>query len=87
MPHVRFQVGVEVEASANAQEMKTARELREQARSIKIEMCAAQKLAKNAHRDGDYRAEQRHTRDAEVHETQVKVLDDWAAKIIFRDNK
>jgi hypothetical protein len=51
-------------------------------------MYAAQKLAKNAHRNGDYRAEQRHRHDAEVHETQVKVLDDSlrAAKIIFRDN-
>jgi hypothetical protein len=69
VPHVRFQVGVEVEASANAQETKTARELREQARSIQYEMYAAQKLAKNPHRNDDYRAEQIHRHDAGVHET------------------
>ena len=86
MPHVRFQVGVEVEAPANAQETKSTRELREQARSIKPEMYAAQKLAKNAHRNGDYRAEWRHRHDAEIHETQVKILDDRAAKTTFRDN-
>jgi hypothetical protein len=71
VPHVRFQVSVEVEASANAQETKTARNLREKARSIKPEMYAAQKLAKNAHRNGDYRAERKHRHDAEVHETQA----------------
>ena len=74
--------------SANAQETKTSRELREQARSTKPDMYAAQKPAKNAHRNGDYRAEQRHRHDAEVHDTQVKILDmdDRAANIIFRDN-
>ena len=44
-------------------------------------MYAAQKPAKNAHRNGDYRAERRHR-----HDTQVKVLDDRAADIILRDN-
>jgi hypothetical protein len=34
----------------------------------------------------DYRAEQRHRHDAMVHESQMKVLDDRAAKIIFREN-
>ena len=72
--------------SANAQKSKTARELQEQARSTKPKIYAAQKPAKNAHRNGDYRAEQRHRHDAEVCDTQVKVLDDRAANIIFRDN-
>ena len=83
-PHVRF--NLEVEASENVQEMKIARELREQARRIKREMYAAQKLAKNAGKNGDYRAEQRYRQVAMVHESQVKVLDDRAAEVIFRDN-
>ena len=86
VPHVLFQVGVEVEAPANAQETKTTRELREQARSIKPEMYAAQKLTKDAHRNGGSRAERRHRHDAEIHETQVKILDDRAAKTTFRDS-
>jgi len=66
--------------------MKTAKELREQARRIKREMYATQKLAKNAGKSGDYRAEQRYRKVAIVHESQVKVLDDRAAEVIFRDN-
>lgn len=84
VPHARH--GVEIGASANAQEMKTVRGLREQARRRKREMHAAHKLAKNARKNGDYRAEQRHRHDAMVHGSQMKVLDDWAAKIIFREN-
>ena len=83
-PHVRF--NLEVEASENVQEMKIARALREQARRIKREMYAAQKLAKNAGKNGDYRAEQRYRQVAMVHESQVKILDDRAVEVIFRDN-
>jgi len=80
------QYGVEVEVVANAQEMKSARELRERARRCKREMHAARDLAKSTRKRGDYEAEQRHKHDAMAYESQMKDLDKRAARIIFREN-
>jgi hypothetical protein len=80
------QYGVEVEAVADAQELKAARELRERARRCKREMHAARDLAKSSRKSGDYKAEQRHKHDTMAYESQMKDLDKRAAKVIFREN-
>ena len=80
------QYGVEVEAVADAQELKAARELRERARRCKREMHAARDLAKSSRKSGDYKAEQRHKHDAMAYESQMKDMDKRAARIIFREN-
>ena len=85
-PVLDTQHGVKVEAVANAQEMKAARELRERARRCKREMHAARDLAKSTRKSGDHQAEQSHKHDAMAYESQMKDLDKRAAKIIFREN-
>jgi hypothetical protein len=81
------QYGDEVEAVASAQEMKTARELRERGRRCKREMHVARDLAKSARKSGDYKAKPRHKHDAMAYESQMKNLDKRAAKIIFREKE
>jgi len=85
-PVTDTQYDVKVEAVANAQEMKAARELRERARRCKREMHVARDLAKSTRKSGDHQAEQRHKHDAMASESQMKDLDKRAAKIIFREN-
>ena len=78
--------GVEFETTANAEDMKTARQLRERARRSNRAMREARDMAKNARKIGDYETAQTYKQDAIAHESEMKNLDKRAAKIIFREN-
>jgi len=71
---------------ANKQNMEMARMLREQARRSHREMQAARDRAKSARRRRDSKAERTYSGEVRSHESERKILNKRAAKIIFTEN-